>query len=272
MSKPAKFNLRNILIIMAVIALLIFFHKIGVINPIENLIAKTLNPVFSGAHNFSSIMRIKYLEQTNKVDLISKIDQLQLQANQLTVEKADLKMLESENKTLREHLGFLSQNKYKYIISNVISRGDISDISERTETITIDKGKKDGVYAGLAVLSSQGMVVGKIMAADNNISKVALTNSSQCKLAATILNEQKTSGITEGELGLTIKMNLIPQSEAIKSGDIIVTSGLENLVRRGLVIGKVIEVNKENNQLWQSATIEPMIDPEQLVIVSVALP
>jgi rod shape-determining protein MreC len=272
MQKSSKLNLKNVLIVIAVLALLIFFHKIGTINPIENVVYNFLNPLFSSAHNLSSLVRIKYNEQTSKVNLLGKVKELESQVNQLIVENADLKVLESENKTLREHLDFLSQNKYKYVMSNVISRGDMSEISERTETITIDKGAKNGIYAGLAVLSSQGILVGKIVEADNNISKVALTNNSQCKLAATVLNEHKTSGITEGDLGLTVKMNFIPQSEIIKLGDIIVTSGLENFIHRGLVIGKVIGVDKENNQLWQSATIEPMINPDQLVIVSVALP
>lgn len=99
-----------------------------------------------------------------------------------------------------------------------------------------------------------------------------MTNNSDCKLAATILGDTKTNGITAGDLGLTIKMDFIPQTVIIKPGDLVVTSGLEDAIPRGLVIGKVSTVTKESNDLWQSAVIEPLINPDDLIIISVLLP
>ena len=157
-------------------------------------------------------------------------------------------------------------------MSNVIARGDQSDLTSIPQTIMIDKGKHDGLYPGLAVVSSEGIIVGKIVEVKDEISEVFLSNNSECKLAATLLNESKTSGITEGDLGLTIKMNFIPQDIDIKIGDIVVTSGLEQPIPRGLVIGSVLGVDKENNELWQTATIEPLLDAGALTIVSVILP
>ena len=121
-------------------------------------------------------------------------------------------------------------------------------------------------------MASKGTIVGKIVEAKNNISKVELTNNEQCKIAATILNSEKTTGITQGELGLTIRMDFIPQSEEIKIDDIVVTSGLEQTIPRGLVIGKISDVNRENNELWQTARLNTLIDPSDLVIVSVLVP
>jgi rod shape-determining protein MreC len=267
-----KIKTKQMLLAMAVIGLLIFFHFIGFLKPVEKIFSNVLNPVMGSVYNFSSFVRTKYNEQTSKINLWEKVSQLEADVNFLTVRNAELSTMESENKILRDHLKFLTQKKFNNVMSNVISRGDISDISDRTETITIDKGLSDGVFIGMPVLSSQGMIIGKISEAKEKISKVNLTNNINCKLAATVLNQQKTSGITEGELGLTIKMGFIPQSDIIKIGDIIITSGLEKAIPRGLVIGKVIEVNKESNELWQTATIEPMLDPDELIIVSVLLP
>ena len=91
-------------------------------------------------------------------------------------------------------------------------------------------------------------------------------------MAATVLNQEGTGGITEGDLGLTLKMGFIPQSKNIKKDDIVVTSGLEYLIPRGLALGRIIEVSKDNNELWQNAVIESMADNDNLVIVSVLLP
>jgi rod shape-determining protein MreC len=265
-------KIKQILLSMAVIGLLIFFHFIGFLKPVEKIFSSFLNPVMGSVYNFSSFIRTKYNEQTSKIDLWGKVSQLEAEVNLLTVKNAELSTMESENKILRDHLNFLTEKKYNNVISNVISRGDISDISDRTETIIIDKGINDGVFIGMPVLSSQGIIIGKISEAKEKISKVNLTNNINCKLAATVINQQKTSGITEGELGLTIKMGFISQSDIIKKGDIIITSGLEKSIPRGLVIGKVVEVNKESNELWQTATIEPMLDPDELIIVSILLP
>ena len=105
-----------------------------------------------------------------------------------------------------------------------------------------------------------------------SISLVYLTNNSKCKLAATVLEQEGTGGVTEGDLGLTIKMGFIPQSKNIQKDNIVITSGLEYLIPRGLAVGRIIEVTKDNNELWQNAVIESMADNENLVIVSVLLP
>lgn len=267
-----KIRSKKTFVFIAVVVLVIFFHFLGILSPIERIFFKALSPVAKGFYSLSSSIRIKYNEQTSKVDLYARIRELESQFNQLADENANLKMIEAENSILREHLQFLSEKKYKYVMSNVISRGDIGESSERTETILIDKGLKEGVYAGLPVLSSQGIIIGKIAEAKEDIAKVILTNNVKCKLAATVLNQQKTSGVTEGELGLTIKMGFIPQFDQIKAGDMIITSGLERTIPRGLIIGRVAEVKKESNELWQTATIEPMVDSDELVIVSVLIP
>jgi len=44
------------------------------------------------------------------------------------------------------------------------------------------------------------------------------------------------------------------------------------VIPRDLVVGKVTQVDKENNELWQSATIEPIMDFNDLFVVSVLIP
>lgn len=263
---------KRIAMYVAVIGLLIFLYSIGIFKTFEGFITSALNPVLIKFHALSSDLRVTYNEQTGKRDLLAEIDFLKDRVNRLTEENARFRTTEEENKSLREHLGFLSNNEYKYVISNVISRGDIMDAAGRTETIAIDKGLRDGIYPGLGVVSSAGVIVGKVVEAKDNISQVYLTNNNKCKLAAVALNADSASGVVEGELGLTIKMNFIPQNKEIKADDIVITSGLEQTIPRGLVIGRVLEVDKENNEVWQTAVIEPMLDPEDLIIVSVLVP
>ncbi|MCX6798368.1 MAG: hypothetical protein NTX66_04140, partial [Candidatus Falkowbacteria bacterium] len=106
----------------------------------------------------------------------------------------------------------------------------------------------------------------------DNLAEIYLVTNKNCKLAAAILGEGKTTGIVTGELGLTSKMEFIPQTENIKEGDLAATSGLEQNIPRGLVIGRVTKVVKENNAVWQSAAIEPQINLDSLSIISILLP
>lgn len=260
---------KKIISLIAVIGLLIFLHVTKIIKPVETLIINILNPIFSGFYSISSDLRSTYNDQTDKRDLAEINKEIEKKNNELTVENTRLKVLEEENKVLREHLKFLVKAEYNYIMANIISRGILDDSNQ---SVIINRGSRDGLYSGLAIISSQGIIIGKITEARDNISEICLITSSQCRLAATVLNNDKTSGIAQGDLGLTIKVDFIPQTEEINIDDTIITSGLEQDIPRGLVIGRVTEVNKESNKLWQNAIIEPLVDLDELNIVSVLLP
>ena len=267
-----RISKKRIIKVIAVVGLLVFLYALGALRPVESLVVKVLNPVSTKLQYLSAKMSVKYRQETSQIDLQKEVEKLKSQVNELIEKNAELKTAEQENEILREQLRFLTKNKYNYVVSNVISRGDMTDISNQSETIIIDKGSADGVLPGLAVVSGQGIIVGKVALTKDRISSVILINNSKCKLAAAVLGQGKTSGITEGEMGLTIKMNFIPQNQVVNPSDLIVTSGLEQSIPRGLVIGRVLEVGKENNDLWQNAVVEPLVDTENLIIVSVLLP
>ncbi len=267
-----KIDKKYTVIFVAVIGLLVFLHLTKILLPAENLLRTIINPLLGKFYSISTDLRTGYSEQTDKRNLTNEVKRLEIRARELTVENARLKSLEEENQILREHLRFSNSHDYDFVLANVISRGEIADLPSRNQILIIDKGTKHGLSLGLPVLSSQGIIIGKIAEVKDNVSKVNLTTDSQCKLAATIQNRDKTLGVAEGELGLTIIMNFIPQTEGVEIGDIIVTSGLEEKVPRGLVIGTVSQVLRESNEVWQSTAIEPLASLDGLVIVSVLLP
>ena len=155
------------------------------------------------------------------------------------------------------------------MLVNISSRALAGDANQ---TVTLDRGSADGLSAGLPVVSGTGLLIGKIVETKDHLSSACLVTSSRCQFAATVENQNKTIGLTKGELGLTIKMDFIPQTEVINRGELVVTSGLEQNVPRGLVLGKISQVQKLNKELWQTATIEPLVNLNDLVIASVILP
>jgi rod shape-determining protein MreC len=269
----------NIFILIAVIGLLIFLHFIKVLSPLENIIIRSISPFAGRVYSMSSSLRLALSERADKEELSAALEDIQAEMNQVKAENARLKSIEEENEKLRQYLKFSTKKEYNYILANVISRGIFADSIGGEQSIIIDKGAADSLRVNLAVVNSQGIVVGKTSEVKGNTAKVHFITSGNCKLAAAIQGGEngqggakKTIGIAEGELGLTIKMDFIPQVEKIKIGDTVVTSGLEEDIPAGLIIGKVVQVDKTSNEIWQKATIEPLINLDELTIVSVLRP
>lgn len=268
-----KFNLKLIILFMATVGLLVFLHLVGVLSPLSRGLTIVLNPVTVKLQSWSMGLRRQYEERVRQGDLSIQLADLKKQVAELTVKNASLKKVEEENSNLRQHLKFLeSGDEKKYILADVISREVFSGSKENSGDMIIDKGRDDGIVSGAVVLNEQGAVVGKITEAKEKISRFTLITNSACRLAATLQNGDRTIGVTSGNLGLTIDMDYIPQMELVSIGDLVVTSGLEAGIPRGLVIGQVAKVNKSGNEIWQSVNIQPLADFEDLMIVSVLVP
>jgi len=269
----------NIFVLIVVIGLLIFLHFIKVLSPLENITARAISPIVGQLYSVSSSLRVALSERTDKEELLVILKDLQAEINQIKAENARLKSIEEENKKLRQYLKFSTKNEFNFVLANVISRGIFADPVNGQQSLIIDKGAANGLAPGLAAVNSEGIIVGKIAEVKENTAKIYLATGSNCKLAAAIQgrqeepgNKNKTMGIVEGNLGLTINMNFVPQAEEIRVGDTAVTSGLEKSIPAGLVIGRIVEVDKTSNEVWQKATIEPLINLDELTIVSVLRP
>jgi rod shape-determining protein MreC len=267
-----KINLKAIILFIATLGLLIFLQIIGALAPLERGVAFIFNPAAVRLQAWSSGFRLYYEEKLRQGDLAVENADLKKQISTLTAANASFKKTEEENSILRQHLKFLeSGSRKKYILANIVSREVFNGAEESRGDLIIDKGRSDGVAPAAVVLNSEGLVVGKISEVGEKISHFILSTNSRCKFAAALQNSSSTIGLTSGNLGLTIDLNYIPQTEAVAVDDLAVTSGLEVGIPRGLVIGLVSKVDKSSNDIWQSANIQSLADFDDLMIVSVLI-
>lgn len=176
-------------------------------------------------------------------------------------------LLDEENKKLREQLKFFTDKPARHIGADVIGRN-----TEPTDhTLILNRGSNDGILSGQPVIVENGILIGKITRAEPDMSVVRLLSDGQSKVAATILNQDHSVGLVEGGYGISVQMNLIPQHETVSRGDVIVTSGLESGIPRGLLIGMVEAVEKEAYQPFQRAALTPFASLDRLAAVSVIL-
>lgn len=262
-----RLNFKKTGTILAVIILLVFLHFLRITAPLENALVFLLNPFAKIFYNSANQLNPADTDLKN-INWENEIILLRLENKKLTSENTQLKTVAEENEALRRQLNFLSANKYQYVLAGIISRGSAPTDNRQEGQIVLDRGKQDGLKEGQALVDSDGVIVGKIISTEDHLARACLTTASGCKFSGAIQNQTKTIGLTEGDLGLTIKMDFIPQTENLRAGDTIVTSGLEDSIPRGLIIGKIINVNKGNNEIFQNAIIEPLANLNQLSFVS----
>lgn len=267
-----KTNQKKISFFVGVIIILFVLHFFGVLNPVEKHIVNFVSVPVNRVYSFVVSKKKLYSEDSQINELKRRVETLESKNQRLIAENVELKYLEEENKNLREHLDFAENEKYENILARVISTGALVNPEEKTHSLIINKGSDNGIREGLLVVNSNGVVVGKIIDVKSSSAKINLITHNSCKVASTIQNESETYGVVEGDLGLTMKMKFIPQSVKLESEDYVVTSGLEKNVPAGMVLGKVIEVEKSSNQMWQEAVIEPLVDLKDLTMVSVLVP
>ena len=261
-----------LLIFTIVFGLLIFLYAFGLLRPLEKVLLRFIQPVSSRFYFLGNRFENSYTEQREKEELIQKISDLEKELAQIVIEDVRYQEIAEENRKLRAQLKFISENNFTVVLANIVAKESDVPSLENERDIVLNKGTKDGLRVGLGVLSEEGAIIGKIVEVKENSALACLSTSPGCQLPASLQNEQRTQGITNGQLGLTIVMNYIPQLEKVTVGDAVVTSGLSEDIPRGLVIGRVTSVKSISNEVWQTATIEPLLNFKNLTVVSVVIP
>lgn len=253
------------------IVFIFIIHTTGLLRPVENLVVNLLSPVNRYFHNIGITMRGSN-QELSRSELAAQLLVLQEQRAQEAVDEAQMTLLLEENNKLREQLNFLDNHQYRSLSANILARQNLFDSSDKVQDIILDRGSRDGIVPGLAVVDEQGIIIGKVLESQENSARACLTVAPDCRLAVAILNQDRTIGLSDGDLGLTIKLDFIPQLEEINLGDIVISSGLGDNIPRGLVVGRVTQVNKQSNEIWQDVNIESLASVYNLTVVSVILP
>ena len=171
-----KLNIKKYFTIIAVILLLLVLHYSKLLNPVESFLVQGLKPASKVFYSFSFGLSQTYFDQTVKVDLAAELKEARATINRLIAENVELKFLKEENLTLRKQLNFLAKSGERYLMANIISRGELEGDVANSRSVVIDKGLRDGLFAGLAVVSfvgpgdsSQGVIIGKIVNVKDNL-------------------------------------------------------------------------------------------------------
>ncbi len=169
-----------------------------------------------------------------------------------------------ENERLKRLLAFVDDLDMAALPAQVVGE----DASNWARTIIIDKGTSAGLKNGLAVVAADG-VVGRIIKISTNSARVLLITDASSAVAS-LVQRTRTRGVARGR-GEDLSVEYSLRSADIQAGDLLVTSGMGGIFPKGLPIGRIETVEKDQYGLFQRLSATTTVDfshlEEVLVIV-----
>lgn len=247
-------SLRNAVTIFLIIGL-IFLAISGFLRPIlgvvmDPLIAaqRWLSLRFLAVYDFFTLPR-------DVTDLLQRNAQLEDEVSRLQSQVIQLQEQLSETEVLYSLLDFArARPQDEYIAAAVIGR----DPSPFLHYVIIDHGSDDGVRFGMPVVTQQGLV-GRVDAVTATASRVQLI-SDPGSVVNVRLQKQNIEAQVVGSLTGDITLDMVAQNVDLTTGEILLTSGLGGNFPTDILVGQVVEVKKSETQLFQTASVQPVID------------
>ena len=234
-------------------------------DPIGPLLLELMRPLQIGAQ--ATVTKLREIQQgyITLRRLASENERLKGRTLELEAERNRLLEAEATNRRLRELLEFRSQLPPGSLTAAVIA----NSASTWFHSFILNKGSADGVLQGMAVVSPVG-VIGQVIAVTSNSSKVLLITDPHSGVDV-FDQRSRARGIVSGSLESGPMMKYSKRSEDIQEGDRLITSGLDGIFPKGLLVGTVVKVRKKSFGLFQYVEVALAVDPsrlEEVLVVS----
>jgi rod shape-determining protein MreC len=256
-------SLRMITIALVVIGLIVLALG-GYLNPLFRV---TLNPLiaaqswfstrFMAIYDFITVPRdVNALRQRNS-DLEAENSQLRTQVIQLQQEL-------TQAQAVNALVGFARQHPdNQYVAASVIAR----DPNPFMRFVYIDAGTDDGLRHGMAVVTDQGLV-GRIDAVIAGAARVQLITDPGSAVNI-MLQSSQTEAVLTGSLTGDLTLDMLARDANVSVGDIVLTSGLGGSYPQNIFIGQIQSVQNRENELFKTATVQPLVNFADLKAVLV---
>lgn len=198
-------------------------------------------------------------------ELKSENDRLKEEVDRLTRELVRMPELERDNLQLREQLGLRqAQPRYTWRTAQVIGR----EPSSVMQGLIINRGTGDGLQRGMTVISTSGSLIGRLTYVGATTSRVLLITDVSSSASA-VVQESRAHGVVNGQRTGTLLMKYIRQGEKLKTGDMVVTSGVGGVFPEGFLVGRVTDVRQIDIEMFQEARVDSLVDFDRLETVMV---
>ena len=234
----------------------LFFESIVVwfVSPAQNFFTSVTNSITDVFDHYFFLVRTS-----------SENDRLLLELGRLS--KKNNELLE-RNKLLERSANlteFTGEDERPFVIAKVIGY----DATQWSKVIFINRGTDHKVEKNLSVVTDAG-VVGHVIHASLKSSKVLLITDSRSAVDS-LFQETRKSGITVGTGEDICEMKFVPISAKVSVGDKVVSSGLGGVFPKGLMVGTVVDIVKQDHEMFQGIRVATSVDLSSVEEVVVLL-
>jgi len=187
-----------------------------------------------------------------------EVEKFKEKNKKLTVQIAGLKELREENKKLRKAIGIGLPKRFNLSFAQIIGK----NISQ--DSILVNKGSKNGILKNMPVITSQKIVLGKISRVYKNFAEVMLISNKKMSFDVRIQDSSDISGMAKGKGNSKISIDLVPREKKISKGDIVITDNLGEIFPKGLLVGKVEKVEKNDVNAFQKIEVKPISNIKEI--------
>jgi rod shape-determining protein MreC len=160
--------------------------------------------------------------------------------------------LEAESQRLRALRENTADVTDRFVIGNIMDL----DLDAFRERVLVDKGARDGVFVGQAVLDSGG-VFGQVARVEQLTSEVILVSDAAHAIPVQVnRNGLRTIAVGTGDM-TRLKLPYLSTSADVVAGDLLVTSGLGGGFPAGYPVGAISEVKRDPAQSLADVDVRP---------------
>jgi rod shape-determining protein MreC len=224
------------------------------VSPIQGALSGTTRTITSLAGAVGDIDQLRRDNQALK----DRVTSLETQLEQLAVVK-------TENDRLAALLGVKATLDYETAAADVVAR----QATQQERVVTLARGADAAISIGDPVLSEGGALVGVVTDVGPNYSIVMLISDPRSVVIGRD-EQSRATGEVGGRLDALLAMANISTIEKVSVDDVVVTDGTDSpdgshpLFPRGVLIGRIVEVQNDPSAVVQTALVQPTADLESL--------
>ncbi|MFL5784280.1 MAG: rod shape-determining protein MreC [Bacteriovoracaceae bacterium] len=226
-----------------------------VISPVQEGIANSKRNVSSLWENYLLIVN------TSKENTV-----LKKQISRLESDLTNMDEVRKENLRLKQLLNFSEGISPQRVLAQVVGW----DSANEFKVIRLNKGTNHGIKVMSPVITDQGLV-GYVYRSTPNYSDV-LTILDQNNRVDIVVERTRTHGIVEGVMNFKCALKYVMRNEPVEVGDKLITAGVGGIYPKGIKVGMITDIRKENFGMTLSIEVVPSVDFDKLEEVIVLLP
>jgi rod shape-determining protein MreC len=246
----------------------------GMLHGVQKGAQEVLSPIESGASKVFKPFRDLFNWVGDAFNATDENKKLKKELAKTRTDLAQARDAQRENEQLRAMVDLRKEptfpDGYNPVTARVIARSP----TDWTSTVQINKGTDDGVNEDDAVITGDGLV-GKISQASGGSATVQLITDGESNVSAMAVPDG-TSGVVRTPVGDPddLQLDFVRQVNNVKKGQTVVTSGfrsgrLQSLFPRGIPIGSVRNVDRDELETYQRVHVDPFADFRRLDLVQV---